>query len=627
MINVRALADLLSSESTLSDEELRGATAEMDDRLAAAVIAVRARMDRLRSRDRELSALMSSARELVGVRDLLSLLQRLVDRAHDLVGTEITYLSEYIPDTDELFVRATRGAVSPRMESLRVPAGMGLASRIVHTRAPQWTDYAAETDLPRDPVIDAAIAEEHMQSILGVPMISDDQVLGVLFAADRYAHAFSADQIALLSAFAGHAAVILQTVRLLDAERRATLEAERATADARARAAAMEAAAAVHEDLTRLVLAGEGPAALAETLHHALGRPVAIADQSRTVIAVSGAISRQAGSRVADEVAAALDHSRSTGHWADVAGVEDVAGVVAAVAGRTLLGALLVGYPGASGTLLRDDLQRRTTERTAQILALLTMQENAVVDAEERVRGELVADLLSESSNRATMLRRASARGIDLDRPWVATSVAIDDDEVRRAAVRSLQRHEPGWLVGQAAPGLVVLIPEDEPAGVASSVRRRVATVTEAPLLVVAAARAVPADEVAEEVRTVAACARMLPSLGIADGAVDVEDFAPYLAMFGNDATHARAFARRTLAPLLDWDEAHGTALTETVEHYLLENRSITRAARALFVHPSTVKLRLERVGQLLGPDWREGEHQFRLGIATRLRRLGADLS
>jgi len=76
------------------------------------------------------------------------------------------------------------------------------------------------------------------------------------------------------------------------------------------------------------------------------------------------------------------------------------------------------------------------------------------------------------------------------------------------------------------------------------------------------------------------------------------------------------------IGPVVDWDLRHRTELAATIAAYADGGGSVARAARALYVHPNTVKQRLERVTALLGPDWRSPDPMFRVAVAARLHRL-----
>lgn len=45
---------------------------------------------------------------------------------------------------------------------------------------------------------------------------------------------------------------------------------------------------------------------------------------------------------------------------------------------------------------------------------------------------------------------------------------------------------------------------------------------------------------------------------------------------------------------------------------------NVARTARRLFVHPNTVRQRLERIGRVLGPDWREPARFLDLHLGLR---------
>src|SRR5699024_5526334 len=102
------------------------------------------------------------------------------------------------PATDDLRVQASRGAISTTLERLRVPPGIGLAGRVVADRAAHWTSDYDLTTLPHERRVDSAVKAERMESLLGVPMVVDGEVLGALFAANRYTHDFTSDEITLL---------------------------------------------------------------------------------------------------------------------------------------------------------------------------------------------------------------------------------------------------------------------------------------------------------------------------------------------------------------------------------------------------------------------------------------------
>jgi DNA-binding PucR family transcriptional regulator len=79
---------------------------------------------------------------------------------------------------------------------------------------------------------------------------------------------------------------------------------------------------------------------------------------------------------------------------------------------------------------------------------------------------------------------------------------------------------------------------------------------------------------------------------------VAADDLLPERVLTG-DATARRALADRVHAPLT----APGPALLETVRAYLEHGRALEATARALFVHPNTVRYRLRRVTRLTGWD------------------------
>jgi len=81
-------------------------------------------------------------------------------------------------------------------------------------------------------------------------------------------------------------------------------------------------------------------------------------------------------------------------------------------------------------------------------------------------------------------------------------------------------------------------------------------------------------------------------------------------------------FVRRTMGPVLDYDEERGTELVATLEAYFSNDRNLARTREALHIHVNTVTQRLERIGTLLGDDWQQHDRSLEVQIALRLHRI-----
>ncbi|WP_181924012.1 GAF domain-containing protein, partial [Streptomyces inhibens] len=370
---------------------------------------VRTELEGRRRREAELSALYATAHDLAGLRDLDAVLRAIVRRARSLLGTEVAYLTLNDPSAGDTYMRVTDGSVSARFQQLRLGMGEGLGGLVAQTARPYVTDsYFHDERFRHTRTIDSGVRDEGLVAILGVPLLLGSVVIGVLFAADRRERVFEPGQIALLAAHAAHAAVAIDTANLLAETRKTLTELEAANEIIRDRSAVIERASDVHDRLTELVLRGGGVQdvadAVAEVLH--------------------GEVEFTAPDRAPAE---ALDRSRADGH-----AVRHGTDWVAAVgAGGEVLGALVVrGHPAL------DPVDQRTLERAAMVTSLLLLARRTAGEAEQRVRGELLDDLLDAADRDPRLLRERAARvGANLDAPHVVLAAQIDEAQTDEAPV------------------------------------------------------------------------------------------------------------------------------------------------------------------------------------------------
>ncbi|GKQ39403.1 helix-turn-helix domain-containing protein [Streptomyces sp. A012304] len=573
---------------------------------------VRSELEKRRRREAELSALFETAHDLAGPRDVDGVLRAIVQRARSLLGTDVAYLSLHDPERGDTYMRVTEGSVAARFQQLRLGMGEGLGGLVAQTARPYVTDdYFRDDRLRHTAAIDAGVRDEGLVAILGVPLTLGANVIGVLFAADRRARVFEREQIALLSSFAALAAAAIDTANLLTETRSALAGLERANEIIRDRSGVIERASEVHDRLAELVLRGGGVHDVAAAVSEVLDGTVEFAE-----VAVAPA--------AALETSCAEGHAvRHEGDW-----------IAAVAAGGELLGALLLrGQPGL------DPVDQRTLERAAMVTSLLLLARRSAAEAEQRVRGELLDDLLDARVRDPRLLReRASRLRADLDATHVvlaarldATAADADQEAAARRRLWSAASHLAATRHGLAAArdgGTVLLLPLD-PGDTATEVARRTArhlgtAVHEA---VTVGASAPVGDLVARPEGLVAAyregrrCLDALRLLGRSGDGAAAEDFGFLGLLLAGDRDVA-GFVDRTIGQVVAYDERRGTDLVRTLDAYFACGMSPARTKDALHVHVNTVAQRLERVGRLLGDDWQDPDRTLEIQLALRLHRL-----
>ncbi|MGW5197563.1 helix-turn-helix domain-containing protein [Streptomyces spiralis] len=575
---------------------------------------VRAELDGRRRREAELSALFETAHDLAGLRDLDSVLPAIVQRARSLLGTEVAYLTLNDPARGDTYMRVTEGSVAARFQQLRLGMGEGLGGLVAQTARPYVTDdYMKDARFQHTGTIDAGVQDEGLVAILGVPLMLGPQVIGVLFAADRRARVFEREQIALLGSFAALAAAAIDSANLLTETRSALADLEHANEIIRDRSAAIERASDVHDRLAELVLRGGGVHDVAAAVSQVLSGTVEFTEAT-------------------DAPAGPLEASRAEGHA--VRHGDDW--IAAVTAGGELLGALVLrGHPGL------DPVDQRTLERAAMVTSLLLLARRSAAEAEQRVRGELLDDLLDARDRDPRLLRdRATRLHADLDATHVVLAARLDApaaDADQEAAARrrlwSAASHLAATRQGLAAArdgGTVLLLPL-QPGTTATHLARRTAhhlgTAVHEAVTVGASA---PVGDLAAHPDTAAAayaearrCLEALRLLGRTGDGAAVEDFGFLGLLLAGDRDIA-GFVDRTIGRVTAYDERRGTDLIRTLEAYFTCGMSPARTKDELHVHVNTVAQRLERVGRLLGDDWQTPARTLEIQLALRLHRLSA---
>jgi sugar diacid utilization regulator len=376
---------------------------------------------------------------------------------------------------------------------------------------------------------------------------------------------------------------------------------------------------AVHERLTRVAAAGEGAPGIADALHDLTGLAVAAEDRYGNLSAWAGP-GRPARypKPPAYEREQLLRRLMTAGR-----SVRDGDRVVALASPRPgVLGLLALMDPGhRAGT---TDVM--ALEHGATVLAVELARLRGMADTELRVRRELVHDLLTGTDDESAYLR-AEALGYDLGQPHQVAVVEVADsapaqEDVLHATRRVLRQQQRPCLLGSMA-GTVVIVAGYSPDGGGDWEALRAGIVAElggGTRCRVGVGDAYPQpSELSRSLREARLALRMQKASASAERTSLFADL-DVLRMLASvdDLTDVEAFVHKWLGTLAAYDERKHTELVKTLIQYLQHGGGYEATSRALSVHRSTLKYRLQRIRELTGFELGNPETHFNLQLATR---------
>jgi PAS domain S-box-containing protein len=205
-------------------EEIRHLDRAVDDVMARSV-------DRYaRSRERTLSALDRVSSVALGTRDLDTLLQRLLNVLLEATATaDSAFLLLRDDDGDVFRVRAAAGALVERGIDFSVRTGEGFAGEVALRREPLLVHDASSDPL----VLNPALRGERIHALYGIPLVHDDEVVGVAKLASRTAYDFPDDDKRLFLAMGQRATAIIAESQLVTRERDALAAVSRSESELR----------------------------------------------------------------------------------------------------------------------------------------------------------------------------------------------------------------------------------------------------------------------------------------------------------------------------------------------------------------------------------------------------------
>ncbi|MFF9626953.1 helix-turn-helix domain-containing protein [Streptomyces griseosporeus] len=586
------------------------------ERAKELALGIEQRITDLDRRKNELAILMDTARDLAEQEDLDALLTTLVRRSRLLLHFDMAW-ALLLDGQNSQCIRASDGAIADRNGVARQPAWEGLtAIESLGGSAVRTSDYLRDETIPRCDQIESVVLEEGLTALLAVPLYIGDEVVGVLFGGDRVPRSYTADEVAVLSTLADHGSAAAKWLRALEYTHGRIADLTTDLDRLHIRDRAREDTAERGRRLIETALSGVDANAFAAAVSEALGGSVWLRGENDEIIAHCGR--RWTGEE--EELAKATFTARAehrTVHLADGVTVAPVC------VGEEDLGALV---------LQRHEAHRKPdaalVRYAVQAAGILAMLNRSAESADRKVRDEALEEILNGVPSSRRWQRRLQRLGIDLStrHAVIVTRVQVGDRQRLSTWASTFV-----WLRGGAKTihdgHLVLLLPQSDAREAARDVMQRLGEMLSRPVPVGAASADGGPKELLAAYQEAVVCLDVLTVLGN-EGmeTLATVDELGFLGMLLGGSRDIGAFVEQTIGPILSYDEQRSTSLAATLEAYFAAGASPTYAAEALQVHPNTVARRLERISQLLGPDWQQPGPALEIQLALRLHKVGRSL-
>jgi sugar diacid utilization regulator len=370
----------------------------------------------------------------------------------------------------------------------------------------------------------------------------------------------------------------------------------------------------IHDRLNRVATAGQGVEGIARAIHQLTGHPVTIEDRAGNLRAWAGPdrpdpYPKDTPARRERTLRRAL----TAGHpvregdrlLALALSGEDVFGVVA-----------LVDPRGSAG-----EAEQVALEHGATVLAMELVRLRSLAETELRLGRDLLDELLAGHEVQDA-LKRARVLGYDLGQAHRVVVVEghsqTRGDEYFFHAVRRCARDMGiGSLLGVRAGAVVILAD-----GTGDWERLRTAVLSDVGRGSCRVGVGGSYDSVGDLPRSYREAQMALKAQRAArtgDKATVFEDLGIYRVLAGvEDPAVMDRYVREWLGALIDYDARKDSELVATLSGYLECGGSYDGAAKALSVHRSTLRYRLERIREVSGHDLGNADTRFNLQLATR---------
>lgn len=531
------------------------------------------------------------------------------------------------------YVRAVNEELVQQIDGTSVKA-RSVTAQAYKTRMPV---YAADITVDsRFRLWREAALKAGYKSIVALPLIFRNEVIGVLNCYDE-PRQYTEDQVEALMVVAEQAASAVGIVRLID-EQRATIDKLNSLNEhVASQHALLQRSARAHEALAALLLEDCTLDNITDTLAELLKAPAVLQDDRLRVLSRSEPGEEEYCGLPSDDsvfarIQSGLIGVRENRRAKSLELESEDRRIRTVLVAPVDMGGYGWGYLSAP---LTDDSEKdfflRTLEQAITIYALYTIRQRVSQETEERIKGDLLVDLvISRSRDEAEVKERAQY--LDLDFASGPFRILV----VRHEALAGyLKRRDLNVGAESQVRGKLLALVRNFVVAIAARESEMVGVEGENLVMLLSCLKDSdphhPAERLLQMIRNefpdlrarVGVSAPCMRPMDLANRYEEVrflldiaerldaprrtiycDDWVAYgLLLHGNSKEELLSLAHKVLDPLLAQEKNGQSELLATLQAYLTNGLSPTQTAKTLYAHRNTVKYRLKKISKLLALD------------------------
>lgn len=607
-------------------------------------IALQYAESKLTMADEEAAVQRLVAAEILTVRDLDQVLLSIATQTLSLLEADICGV--LLQEDDRMQMRSCVGHRMVETANLKMKRGQGVAGLVFETGEIGRVDsYLTDQTISNDFL--SLAEQEATRSALAVPLRAHGELIGVLEVWRRRDSIFTDSDVRRMVALADLATIAIENGRLYR-DQRLLVDKLRETHDAMEyQVGLLRRSARLQTSLLRVILEGPGAyGGIVKTVALELGCTVVYSTADGDVHSMEPA------DPDAREIAASVHELAHARHRSSISGVRREL-----PSGRrwwthsVLVADNEIGMVSLIGGIEVDEAMEISAGQTAMACSLAHLEQRAASQARNAAFDQIVWDLMDGPlEHRAAALSRAHEMGVQLSTPhriihgsftnledlarehdWDSLTV----EKSKRTVMRALKASAYGpslALISLRGDRIVAVVDVDNRSNAHEAMSALTGAARESvPGLQMCWGMSSPYQKPLDypiafrEAQTALSGARRLrigafslyDELGIVRLLLGPAGESPDLQRFVDDVT----------GPLAAYDVQHNGSLLVTLRAFFDSNCSQKRAAEMLFVHPKTLRYRLDQISQLSDLDLAVHADRMRADLALRLLEVAASNS